>query len=245
MRLPILVFHVSAGIIGILSGAAALSFRKGSSRHALAGKIFVIAMLGMAVGAVCLAVMKHDYNNVGGGVLTFYLVGTAWLTARRRDGETRNYDWVALLIPLATGIDGWINGIEALQSSTGSKYGVPAGMHLFMGSVFLLAAAGDLRMLLRGGVFGGQRIVRHLWRMCFGFFIATGSFFLGQGDKVFPDWVLRTNVLFVPAVLPLILLIFWVLRVRFTNAYNRMPMPRAGKSLPVSLQAKHAVVDGN
>src|SRR5207253_1998381 len=69
---------------------------------------------------------------VGGGVLTFYLVGTAWLTAWRRDGETSRFDWAALLIPLAIGIGGWINGLEAMHSPTGSKYGVPAGMHLFM-----------------------------------------------------------------------------------------------------------------
>jgi hypothetical protein len=228
MRLPILIFHISAGIVGILSGAAAMSFRKGSPRHALAGKIFVLSMLSMATGAVYLATIKHDYNNIGGGILTFYLVGTAWLTARRQDGETSLFDWAALLIPLAIGIGGWINGLDALHSPTGSKYGVPAGMHFFMGSVCLLAAAGDVRMLLHGGVFGVQHIVRHLWRMCFGFFIATGSFFLGQADKVFPDYVLRTNVLFIPAVLPLLLLIFWLVRVRFTNAYKRMSMPRAG-----------------
>jgi hypothetical protein len=228
MRLPILVFHISAGIVGILSGAAAISFRKGSPRHALAGKIFVVSMLSMAAGAVYLATMKRDYNNIGGGILTFYLVGTAWLTARRHDGETSLFDWAALLLPLAIGIGGWINGLDALHSPTGSKYGVPAGMHFFMGSVCLLAAAGDVRMLVRGGVFGVQRIVRHLWRMCFGFFIATGSFFLGQADKVFPEFVLKTNVLFIPAVLPLILLVFWLIRVRFTNAYKRMSVPRGG-----------------
>jgi hypothetical protein len=224
---PILVLHISAGIIGILSGTAAMSFRKGSPRHALAGKVFVASMLTMAVGAVSLAVMKHQMNNVGGGVLTFYLVGTAWLTARRRDGETSIFDWVALLIPLWAGIGGWINGLEAVHSPTGSKYGVPAGMHFFLGSVMLLAAAGDLRMLLRGGVFGVQLITRHLWRMCFGLFIATGSFFLGQGSKVFPAFVLKSNVLFIPAILPLLLLIFWIIRVRFKNVYKRMSMPRA------------------
>jgi hypothetical protein len=225
---PILVFHISAGIAGILSGTLAMSFRKGSARHAMAGTAFVISMLAMAAGAVYLAVVRHQPNNIGGGILTFYLVATAWVTAKRRDGETSAFDWAALLIPLATGIDGWINGIEAIRSPTGSKYGVPAGMHLFMGSVCLLAAAGDVRMLLRGGVFGAQRIVRHLWRMCFGLFIATGSFFLGQGSKVFPNWLLKTNVLFIPAILPLILLIFWVVRVRFTNVYKRMSTPRAG-----------------
>ena len=182
----------------------------------------------MAAAAAYLAVVKHQPNNVGGGVLTFYLVGTAWLTAWRRDGETSRFDWAALLIPLAIGIGGWINGLEAMHSPTGSKYGVPAGMHFFLGSVMLLAAAGDVRMLVRGGVFGAQRIVRHLWRMCFGLFIATGSFFLGQGSKVFPAFLLKTNILFVPAVLPLILLIFWLFRVRFTNAYKKMSTPREG-----------------
>jgi hypothetical protein len=223
---PVLVFHISAGIVGILSGTAAMSFRKGSPRHALAGKVFVMSMLTMAASAVYLAVMKHQNNNIGGGVLTFYLVATAWVTARRRDGETSIFDWGALLIPLAAGIGGWISGFEAVHSQTAPKDGVPAGMHFFMGSVMLLAAAGDVRMLMRGGVFGSQRIVRHLWRMCFGLFIATGSFFLGQGSKVFPAFILETNILFVPAILPLILLIFWLFRVRFTSAYKRMSMPR-------------------
>jgi hypothetical protein len=234
MSFSLLPLHVSAGIVGILSGTAAMSFRKGSPRHALAGKVFVISMLTMAVSAVYLAVLKHQNNNVGGGVLTFYLVATAWVTAKRRDGETSIFDWVALLVPLWAGIGGWINGLEAVHSPTGSKYGVPAGMHFFLGSVMLLAAAGDVRMLLRGGVFGAQRIVRHLWRMCFGLFIATGSFFLGQGSKVFPAFILKTNVLFIPAILPLILLIFWLFRVRFTDAYKGKSMPRGADvySLP-------------
>ena len=88
MSFSLLPLHVSAGIAGILSGTAAMSFRKGSPRHALAGKIFVISMLTMAASAVYLAALKHQNNNVGGGVLTFYLVATAWVTAKRRDGET-------------------------------------------------------------------------------------------------------------------------------------------------------------
>ena len=31
--------------------------------------------------------------GIGGGVITFCLVGTAWLTARRREGETSRMDW--------------------------------------------------------------------------------------------------------------------------------------------------------
>jgi hypothetical protein len=36
-------------------------------------------------------------------VLTFYLVATAWATARRRDGKTGILDWVALLVAWALG----------------------------------------------------------------------------------------------------------------------------------------------
>jgi uncharacterized membrane protein len=147
---PILIGHICAGTLGLLSGTAAMSFRKGSPRHVLAGKVFVASMLTMAVAAVYLAIVRHQPNNVGGGILTFYLIGTAWLTARRRDGETSRFDWVVLLIPLALGILTWMNGIKIVRSGASSQDGVPVGMTFFMGSVMLLAAAGDFRMLVGG-----------------------------------------------------------------------------------------------
>jgi hypothetical protein len=234
------VVHICAGTLGLFSGAAALSFRKGSRRHVLAGKIFVLSMLTMAVGAVYLAIVKHQPGNIGGGVITFYLVGTAWLTARRREGETSRMDWVALLIPLVLGILGWMGGIKVLRSGATSQDGVPVGMTFFMGSVCLLAAAGDVRMLLRGGVLGATRIARHLWRMCFGMFIAAGSFFMGPnnrplrlltrvglGQHLSPA-LFSTNLYLVLSVTPLVLLIFWLVRVRFANAYQEKSMPASG-----------------
>src|SRR5260370_13870168 len=153
---PLLPLHLMAWIVGILSGAAAMSFRKGSARHALAGKVFVIAMLTLAASAVYLALMKHQLGNVLGGTFTFYLVATAWMTARRGDGETGIFDWVALLIRLLVGTALWILGLGVVYGHAKSPAGVPTGMHFFMGSVMLLAAAGDIRMLVRGGVIGAR-----------------------------------------------------------------------------------------
>lgn len=232
MRFPlVLLLHISAGMIGMFSGAAALIFRKGSPRHALAGQIFVMSMLTMAATAVYLAVIKHQSDNVGGGILTFYLIGTAWLTARRKDGETSRLDWFAMLVPAALGILIWLSGIRMLQAGS-PQGGFRLGMALFMGTVMLLAAAGDLRMILRGGVFGLQRIVRHLWRMCLGLFIASGSFFLGQGSKIFPSIFRDSPGMLIPAFLPLVLLVFWVFRVRLSSAYKRM-FPRMRQLEPV------------
>jgi uncharacterized membrane protein len=227
MRLPILVFHICAGISGLVSGAVAMSLRKGSHRHRVAGNVFVISMLSMATAAVYLAFMKSQVTNILGGFLTFYMVTTAWAAARRKDGETSIFDWVAPLFALAVGGAQMTFALDAAYSPTGLKYGYPAAMFFPMGCVVLLAAAGDIRMLVRGGISGAPRLARHLWRICFALFIATGSFFLGQ-QQVFPAFIRKTKVLLLPAFLPLVLLIFWLVRVRFAKAYKREPMPRRG-----------------
>jgi hypothetical protein len=154
MRLPLLVLHISAGILGILSGFAAIFLRKGSRQHGVAGNVFFISMLSMSASAVYLAFMKHQINDVFDGILTSYLVATAWVTARRGDGETGIFDRSALLVALALGATMVTYGVGVLTNPTASRDGIPVGMYFFMGSVALLAAAGDVRMLVRGGAFG-------------------------------------------------------------------------------------------
>src|SRR5260221_758159 len=112
----LLPVHIAGGIVGMLSGTAALIFRKGGRWHVLAGKVFVASMLIMSTFAVYLAVLKHQPGNIGGGILTFYLILTAWLTARRRDGQTSVYDWAILLIPLALGTLTWLGGVHKIRS---------------------------------------------------------------------------------------------------------------------------------
>ena len=115
-------------------------------------------------------------------------------------------------------------------------------MTFFMGSVMLLAGAGDVRMLVRGGVLGAKRIARHLWRMCFGLFIAAGSFFLGPsnrplrllsavgiGQHLSPA-LFSTALYLILSILPLILLFFWLGRVRLTNAYKGKSIQLASTS---------------
>ena len=229
MRFSLILFlHICAGTLGVLSGFATVFLRKGSRGHRLAGNVFFTAMLCLGASGSIMGFMKSQPTNVLAGILTCYLVATAWVTARRRDEATRIYDFGALLVALAVGAGYMAYGLGAARSQTGLRDGVPAAMLFIMASVALLAAVGDVRMLVRGGISGAKRLGRHLWRMCFALFIATGSFFLGQGSKVFPPFIIKSNVLFVPAILPLLLLIFWLVRVRFTNAYNGKSIPRGG-----------------
>ncbi len=223
---PILLFHVSSGVLGCLSGAAAMAFRKGSRQHSLAGSVFVISMLSMAAAGVCLAFMRSKPGDVLGGTLTFYLVATAWMTARRRAAGTGIFDWGALLVVLTLGAVVVTWGVEATESPTELKHGYPVGVYVFLGAVALSSLAGDVRMLACGGISGTRRIARHLWRMCFALFIAASSIFLARA-RLFPVLLRKTGVLLLLSVLPLILMIFWLIRVSIANAYKGKSM-RAG-----------------
>src|SRR5258708_20986577 len=100
---PTLIVDILGGSLGLVSGTAAMTFRKGSPRHVLAGRVFVASMLIMGVFAVYLAITRHQPSNIGGGFLTVYLIGTAWLTPRRRDRETSRFDLGVLLVSFAVG----------------------------------------------------------------------------------------------------------------------------------------------
>jgi hypothetical protein len=119
-------------------------------------------------------------------------------------------------------------GFEAATSATRLKYGYPAGPYFFLGAVAVLATLGDVRMLVRGGISGTRRIARHLWRMCFALFVASSSIFLAR-QHLFPAILRKTGVLMLLSLLPLALLIFWLIRVRFTRAFKRQMTPRGSE----------------
>src|SRR5258708_37698675 len=98
MRLPLLFLDIAGGMVGLLSGAVAMVYRKGSRGHRLAGDVFVVSMLIMGVCASILALMKHQPSNFFGGLVTFYMVTTAWLTGRGRQEETGLVRWCALVL---------------------------------------------------------------------------------------------------------------------------------------------------
>jgi hypothetical protein len=210
----------------MLSGFVAVFLRKGSREHGIAGNVFVITMLSLGATGTYLAVLKSQPTNVTGGLLTFYLVATAWLTARRKDGKPGIVDWGAPLVVFSVATAELIWGTEAVMSPTGMKYDYPPWPYIMFGSVAVLATVGDVRMLAHRGISGTQRIARHLWRMCFALFIAAASIFLAR-QQLFPALLQRTGVLVFLSFLPLLLLIFWLIRIRFAHAYKARLIARA------------------
>jgi hypothetical protein len=217
----LLIFHICGALVGLLSGTAALIFRKGFRYHRAAGNVFFVSMLVMsASGAAIAAFIKPNMGNVFGGVVTFYLVATGWLTVLRKEKETGLAEFGLLLVALAAGAGGLTYGWEAAHSATGLKEGYPPAPYIIFGCLSSLSAASDVRMLIRGGVSGPARIARHLWRMCVAFLIAALSFFLGK-QQHFPQAIRGSQILNVPMILILIIMIYWLVRVRVTNSYKK------------------------
>jgi hypothetical protein len=209
----ILLAHIGGGTVGMLSGAAALTVRKGGKWHRWTGNVFFVSMLVMAgIGAVVSPFLADRVSSVA-GCMTFYLVATAWLTVRRKDGRAGVPEIAGLIVALGIVAAGAIFIAMAAQSPTGTVDAQPPQAFYVFTLVGSIAAVSDLKVLLKGGIAGPARIARHLWRMCTALTVATGSFFLGQ-QKFLPTALHGSPLLFVPVVLPLAVMAFWLVRVR-------------------------------
>jgi uncharacterized membrane protein len=214
------LFHVAAGSAALLAGGAALSVRKGGRLHARVGTIFFATMLAMAGTGALIAALRPERGTAVIGIFTCYLVATAWLAARRRDGRAGALEQAGLAVALGCAAAMLGMGFLASASPDGRFDSLPAAAHYPFAVLAALAAGLDLNFLLRGRLARHQRIARHLWRMCAALAIAAFSFFLGQQDE-FPAAWRGLAIWFVPPFAVLAAMAFWLVRVRFTAAFGR------------------------
>jgi hypothetical protein len=218
------VIHVAAGATSLVSGMVAAFARKGGYLHRKAGTVFISSIFIMALFAAYLAVAVPDQIvNVFISTLVVYLVASAWMTVRRAQGTTGLGDKITLVIALGL----WAPfAILSVQLATGTtplfKSAVPfegpvLGAIYAFTLILTLAVVGDTRVVLAGGISGASRITRHLWRMCFGLTLATGSAFTNGFARLLPGPYHVPIYFHLPKLLPLGLLIFWFIRVRFTR----------------------------
>lgn len=228
---PVLIVHICAGAVGIVSGAAALTVRKGEWLHRVFGTVFFLSMLVMLVlGAYLAATARTSVviprtGTVAVALLALTLVITAWMTVRRKDGGIGFPEKLGAILAFGLTLTLAGFGVQAAMSPTGVVDGAPATAYYGFAAFAALITVLDVKVLLRGGISGAPRIARHLWRMCAALLFATVFFFLGQGQKVMPAWMRGSLWLYVPALAPLILMIFWLIRVRLTGWYKEDAAP--------------------
>jgi hypothetical protein len=207
--------HIAGGLAALAAGAVAASARKGKALHASAGIGFAVAMLVLGATAAILDPLRAEPQSPIGGIMVCYFVATAWMTARRHDGRPGRFEKFAAAAALGTAAVMAMGGLIGDATTP-----VGRGPVFAFAGLCALAGLGDLSMVLRGRLTATQRLSRHLWRMLFAFFIATGSFFLGQQD-VLPKAVQGSAILFVFAFAPFGLMVFWLVRVRLGTRFRR------------------------
>jgi len=220
--------HVIAGTVALLAGTVAVSSAKGGRAHRIAGTVFFISMLVMAIFADYLAVaIPAQIPNLFIGTFTIYLVATAWLTVRRNAQSVGVPEKIALLVILCLLVPFAILSFQlaaglrpSFKSAVPLEGPVRVAIYSFS-SLVAMAAIGDARLLRARGIAGARRIARHLWRMCLGLALAAGSAFSNGLPRLLPHTVhIPLVLLFAPQFAALGLLLFWMVRVRFTSWYQ-------------------------
>lgn len=220
MMTPEAIFHVSAGVLGLVSGVAALSVRKGSLLHRRAGTVFFAVMLTTAASGAYLGFLSNELGNAVAGIVTIYLLATSWVTVRRAEGKVGAFEIGAFLFAAAGAVGAYWVAFDAVRSGTALLGGLP---YMIIATIIAIAAIADLSVLLRRGLRGKQRIARHLWRMQLGFAAAVGSFFPGQLEH-FPQVIQDIRpiiLLFIPFFAVIGVMLAWLIVVLFTKWYDR------------------------
>ena len=226
------VLHISAGALALVSGSTALLASKGGRVHRTAGTVFCFSMFVMAAFACYLAVAMPDQMvNLFIGTFAFYLVATGWLTVQRKEGAVGIPERMALSVALILFAPFAILSFQLatrlpplFRSAVPFEGPVLFAIYAFT-SVLAIAVIADARVVFGGGVFGAPRVARHLWRMCLGLTLATGSAFTNGLSRLLPGPHHVPPAFFFPQFVPLGFLIFWVFRVRFTGWLARAYFP--------------------
>lgn len=214
--------HIAGGAIGMVTGVVALAAGKGQRVHRAAGTIFFMAMFtAYAVGAgVAPFLASGQRPNFIAGIMALYLLISGTVAARRREATAGAAEIIGLILALAIMAAGVILMRMGNASPTGTVDGSPPQAFLLFIIAGAFAAAGEVNFLVRRRLSHAARIARHLWRMCFSLFIASGSFFLGQ-QQVFPKALQGSTLLLVLAMIPVPVMLFWLGKVRFDDWRRR------------------------
>ena len=206
----IMPVHITAGVLALVFGYAALYATKGATVHRRSGMLFVYAIVTMSLSGALMDAWKtwSITVNVVAGLMTFYFVTTGLLTVRPRAQESLWIDRAAVAFVLTVSVLAFAAGLDMMRR--GRPEAAPS---FIFGIVGLLAATGDIRVL-RGRVMqGARRIARHLWRLCFAMWVAAASFFWGPPRRV-PEVLRIPELQAVAVLLPIAVMLYWLWRLR-------------------------------
>jgi len=223
----LMVIHIAIGVFLLFTGVAAISLKKGSKLHRLAGNIFVISMLLIVANGTYLGFFILDYGrsavilSINNGLIAAYLAATSWLTIKRKENTTGMLDILACGFILSVASLSFYAGWFTPAPDVELEFVLPTVIYNSVAGLLMFFALLDLSVIFRGGIGGKQRIARHLWRMLFSFLIATTILFIANA-ATFPDSIRAIKVFSIPLlsyapIAVILVMVFWLIKVLFTK----------------------------
>lgn len=211
----ILYAHILGGMIGLVAGVVASLSHKGGCTHRFSGQVFFYSMLISYAIALFVApfLPVEQGQNTLAALLSLYLLLSAFHAAKNRAYQASWVEKAGLIFSLSI-----IVACAIFIKTSGPD--VDTGVFYMFVVVSAIAFLGDLSILIRKSISQRSRIVRHVWRICFTFFIASGSLFFGQG-QLFPLWFNESAFPQLFAMFPIVMLLIWVPIVFMTNAMSK------------------------
>ena len=189
--LALLVIHIAAGSVALLTAAIALATPKGERWHVLAGRVYAVGMTLVFVTAVPLAILGGSIFLFLIALFSFYLVFAGWRFARNRRRQAHPMDWAAVIILGMTGLAMW--GYAVVIGLQGSSQWVTL---LAFGGIAVALGIADARFhwTQPGGV---RRVARHLTNMMAGTIATITAVAVVNVDMepVWVPWILPTLVI--------------------------------------------------
>lgn len=183
----LLILHIAAGTISLISGPVSMVNRKGGRQHRLTGKVFFYAMMLVAVTAVAMAVLPNHHSPflLIIGVFSAYLVSSGYrvlyLKGLVKGQKPQLLDWVTTLTMAVFAIYFIYTGVESISSSNGVVLVV-------FGSIALALVVNDVRKYIKAPADKNFWLYDHITRMVAGN-IAAFTAFLVVNNTVLPPVV--------------------------------------------------------
>ena len=179
--------HVALGSIALLSGVAAMSVRKGSDKHKLAGRVFAIGAFIAAISAIAFSFTALSPPAIMTALMTIAAVTSAVLAFRQPPGRIV-FQALSSFIFLAAFL------FAALSALMLGLQGNPVALAPGTYSLFpLVMVISDIRFWRASPERRDEtRVPRHVNRMTFAFALGVHAPVVSFAD----DWGLNQNVAF-------------------------------------------------
>lgn len=188
----LLVAHVSAGVVALLSATLAIFSGKGKRFHLNAGTIYFWSMVGVFLTAIPMSMLTGNIFLFLIAVFSFYLAFAGRRFANNRSGIAESIDWIAVSLMLFSGVGMWVLAAWFFAQDNFLYIAL-----IVFGLLALSLGHADLKAYRSRTVKGKERIARHLTNMLGGTIaVVTAVLVVNvQMEPVWVPWVLPTAVM--------------------------------------------------